>query len=75
MSTVPPADSALLADIRQLIVTGEKKIIEKVEGLGGGFTYYTLSDPLDLDKMLLPQRVEYAPLPFCPLSLRKGVIR
>jgi len=36
----------------ELIVTGEKKITEKVEGLGGGFTYYTLGDPLDLDKML-----------------------
>ena len=36
----------------ELIVTGEKKIIDKTEGLGGGFTYYTLGDPLDLDKML-----------------------
>ena len=36
----------------ELIVTGEKKITEKMEGLGGGFTYYTLGDPLDLDKML-----------------------
>jgi adenine-specific DNA-methyltransferase len=36
----------------ELIVTGETKITEKVEGLGGGFTYYTLGDPLDLDKML-----------------------
>lgn len=36
----------------ELIVTGEKKIIDKAEGLGGGFTYYTLGDPLDLDKML-----------------------
>lgn len=36
----------------ELIVTGEKKITERVEGLGGGFTYYTLGDPLDLDKML-----------------------
>ena len=36
----------------ELIVTGEKKITDKVEGLGGGFTYYTLGDPLDLDKML-----------------------
>ncbi len=36
----------------ELIVTGEKKITDKAEGLGGGFTYYTLGDPLDLDKML-----------------------
>ena len=36
----------------ELIVTGEKKVTEKTEGLGGGFTYYTLGDPLDLDKML-----------------------
>lgn len=36
----------------ELIVTGETKITEKVEGLGGGFSYYTLGDPLDLDKML-----------------------
>ncbi|MCY3687430.1 MAG: site-specific DNA-methyltransferase [Gammaproteobacteria bacterium] len=36
----------------ELIVTGENRISEKVEGLGGGFTYYTLGDPLDLDKLL-----------------------
>jgi len=36
----------------ELIVTGETRITERVEGLGGGFTYYTLGDPLDLDKML-----------------------
>ena len=36
----------------ELIVTGENKVTEKVEGLGGGFTYYTLGAPLDLDKML-----------------------
>lgn len=38
----------------ELIVTGENRITEKVEGLGGagGFTYYTLGEPLDLDKML-----------------------
>lgn len=36
----------------ELIITGEKKFTDKVEGLGGGFTYYTLGDPLDLDKML-----------------------
>lgn len=36
----------------QLIVTGEKKITDKVEGLGGEFTYCTLGNPLDLDKIL-----------------------
>ncbi len=36
----------------ELIVTGENRISEKVKGLGGGFTYYTLGDPLDLDKLL-----------------------
>nr|VFK16848.1 MAG: adenine-specific DNA-methyltransferase [Candidatus Kentron sp. LFY] len=36
----------------ELIVTGETRITERVGGLGGGFTYYTLGDPLDLDKML-----------------------
>ena len=36
----------------ELIVTGENRNSEKVEGLGGGFTYYTLGDPLDLDEML-----------------------
>jgi adenine-specific DNA-methyltransferase len=35
-----------------LIVEGEKKITERVEGLGGNFTYCTLSEPVDLDKML-----------------------
>ncbi len=36
----------------ELIVTGEKKVTKKTEGLGGGFNYYTLGEPLDLDKML-----------------------
>lgn len=36
----------------ELIVTGEKNVTEKVEGMGGGFTFYTLGDPLDLDEML-----------------------
>jgi len=36
----------------ELVVTGEKKVNKKAEGLGGGFSYYTLGDPLDLDKML-----------------------
>ncbi|WP_341328578.1 DNA methyltransferase [Methylotuvimicrobium sp. KM2] len=36
----------------ELIVTGQKKITEKVAGLGGGFTFYTLGEPLDIDKIL-----------------------
>jgi len=36
----------------ELIVTGKKQVTQKTEGLGGGFTYYTLGDPLNLDKIL-----------------------
>jgi adenine-specific DNA-methyltransferase len=36
----------------KLIVTGEKKITECTEGLGGEFTFCTLGEPLDLDKIL-----------------------
>lgn len=36
----------------ELIVVGEKTISERVEGLGGEFTYCTLGEPLDLDKLL-----------------------
>jgi adenine-specific DNA-methyltransferase len=35
-----------------LIVSGEKSITDKVEGLGGEFTFSTLGNPLDLDKIL-----------------------
>lgn len=35
-----------------LLVVGEKDVEEKTDGLGGTFTYCTLGDPLDLDKML-----------------------
>jgi adenine-specific DNA-methyltransferase len=35
-----------------LVVTGEKKITEKVEGLGGGFTFATLGPEMTLDKLL-----------------------
>ncbi|MEC9267468.1 MAG: site-specific DNA-methyltransferase [Pseudomonadota bacterium] len=35
-----------------LIVTGEKKIAERAEGLGGSFTYCTLGDPIELDAIL-----------------------
>ena len=47
----------------ELLVVGEKKITEKVEGLGGGFTFYTLGDPLDLDKLLTGENLpDYANL-------------
>ncbi len=47
----------------ELLVVGEKKITEKVEGLGGGFTFYTLGDPLDLDKLLTGESLpDYANL-------------
>jgi len=36
----------------ELIVTGEKEVTNKAEGLGGEFTFCTLGDPLDLDKIL-----------------------
>ncbi len=36
----------------ELVVTGELEDPEEAEGLGGGFTYCTLGDPLDLEAML-----------------------
>jgi len=36
----------------ELIVTGENTITERVEGIGGSFTYCTLGEPVDLDKIL-----------------------
>ncbi|MGD0861034.1 MAG: site-specific DNA-methyltransferase [Terracidiphilus sp.] len=36
----------------ELIVTGEKKVAERTEGLGGEFTYCTLGPELDIDKIL-----------------------
>ncbi len=35
-----------------LKVEGEKRIGERVEGLGGEFTYCTLGEPLEIDKLL-----------------------
>lgn len=47
----------------ELLVVGEKKITGRVDGLGGGFTYYTLGDPLDLDKLLTGENLpDYANL-------------
>ena len=38
-----------------LRVEGEKKISERVQGLGGEFTYCTLGEPLDIEKLLSGQ--------------------
>ncbi|MBI3373352.1 MAG: site-specific DNA-methyltransferase [Betaproteobacteria bacterium] len=35
-----------------LLVEGEKKISKRVEGLGGEFTYCTLGEPIDAEKIL-----------------------
>jgi adenine-specific DNA-methyltransferase len=35
-----------------LIVTGEKQVAERTEGLGGSFTFCTLGEPLELDRLL-----------------------
>ncbi|UTG93173.1 site-specific DNA-methyltransferase [Geobacter sulfurreducens] len=40
-----------------LLVMGEKKITERTEGLGGGFTYCELGPPLDLDKLLTGEQL------------------
>ena len=36
----------------ELIVTGEKSVAERTEGLGGTFTYCTLGEPVELDRVL-----------------------
>jgi len=36
----------------ELVVTGEKKVTEKTEGLGGSFTFVTLGPEMSLDKLL-----------------------
>ena len=36
----------------ELVVTGEKSVLERTEGIGGSFTYCTLGDPVELDKLL-----------------------
>lgn len=46
-----------------LLIVGEKKITKRTEGLGGGFTYYELGHPLDLDKLLTGEQLpDYANL-------------
>lgn len=45
----------------ELIVAGEKKITDRIEGLGGGFTFYTLGEPIDIDKLLTGENLpDYA---------------
>jgi adenine-specific DNA-methyltransferase len=39
----------------ELIVTGERRVEDRAEGLGGEFTYCTLGDPVDLDNILTGQ--------------------
>lgn len=36
----------------ELIVIGEKTVAERADGLGGSFTYCTLGEPVELDKVL-----------------------
>ena len=36
----------------ELIVTGETAVTERVDGLGGSFTYCTLGQPIELDRIL-----------------------
>ena len=36
----------------ELVVTGERNVANHTEGLGGEFTYCTLGDPIDMDKIL-----------------------
>lgn len=40
-----------------LRVEGEKRISERVEGLGGTFTYCTLGEPIELEKLLSGERL------------------
>ncbi len=36
----------------KLIVTGETRVLKRTEGLGGSFTYCTLGEPINIDKIL-----------------------
>lgn len=36
----------------ELIVTGEQSVAKRIEGVGGSFTYCTLGDPVELDRLL-----------------------
>ncbi len=39
------------------IVIGENKILKRAKGLGGSFTYCTLGEPLNIDKMLTGEKL------------------
>lgn len=41
----------------ELIVTGEKAVKERAEGLGGEFTYCSLGAPVELDKILTGEQL------------------
>lgn len=41
----------------ELIVTGEKTVAERTEGLGGSFTFCTLDAPLEMDKLLTGEQL------------------
>ena len=41
----------------ELIVTGEKKVTEKTEGLGGSFTYCTLGEEINLQTLLSGEKL------------------
>ena len=36
----------------ELIVSGQRSVAERTEGIGGSFTYCTLGEPVELDKLL-----------------------
>ena len=48
---------AVKLDDGVLRVEGEKRISERVEGLGGEFTYCTLGEPVELEKLLSGERL------------------
>ena len=48
----------------ELIVTGERAVTERVEGLGGAFTYCTLGEAVELDRLLTGETL--------PASCRKS---
>lgn len=52
----------------ELVITGEKKVDGRAEGLGGEFTYCTLGAPIEMDKILtgeaLPPFVDLATVLF-----------